>query len=363
MGQYIDKDVKYRWLERFYLSLDFAGTITTAFQVLDKHDFVDYTCGEDDNASYQYEKDVAKMLFWSAMTFRLTLLPLSHHLLKKLRLNHYPDDNEIHLCEKMILESVKSIFFVIMTAQQFDVNAGVYAPLSLLTVWPLFLLYYKKKHPSFSQGSYPEYRKYFEDDTKTAVLFSLGEGVHNALSLAGTCGLLSSFLFNIFYDASHNNDWSHQNKTVGALVLVGLSVGGFTQLKTKLYDVTHISQAVLDIFYFCFINMASSLACISPDKFTPEGFRKSGWQYSVGFALVSVIIASGAVFVSRNNPFGEQEHAVSHQGHLFNGLLRDRLIEEGGDDHDVVYDRSSQSEIDNVSPKSNIKETRIDYVK
>jgi hypothetical protein len=295
-------------------SLDLAGTTISMLQVFDSALFSNDTCGGRDNSQYRYQNDLPKMIFWYVMGARLFVMPLIHHVSKKVGPRRHPQTGNILLFEKMLVESLKSMSFVILNGEAFEVSKAVTIPVSLLTLWPMVLYAYKQQHHDFSQGCYSEYKDYFET-ARQAKIFGLFEAVHNSISFAASVGMVVSFLFNVFYDASHTNDYPDQQMIIAIFILAGFVMGGLNVLNKKTYHLAHKTQASIDIFYFCFMNMASALACIAPEKMQPDGFLESGWKYCTGFAVASLFVSAGTGLCSDHEPFewghAEDDAAIS----------------------------------------------------
>ncbi len=276
----------------------------SALEVISESIFQKYTCATEDDA---YEKDLGKMLFWTLMFTRLALIPAMSRCCYKENVANKQKFEKLQLFESMAVDASKAMFFIVLTARIYSIGAKVYWPVAMLSLWPVFLFIYSQRDKQFEQGAYQQYLAHF-DKKHWAYGFTAGELVFSAFSMAGSCGVVSSLCFDIFYSSSHNNDWKYQNDAIAGLITLGFVFGAITQFSKKYYHFNHVSNEFIDVYYFSFMNMASTLACVKPETMvTPEGFNEHGWKYCLAFAAASLVIAAGVILVSSNKHTKEKD--------------------------------------------------------
>ncbi|MCB1827035.1 MAG: hypothetical protein KDH94_01330 [Coxiellaceae bacterium] len=300
------------WLfENAYPALFSAGLTVGVSLLLFEEYFEEHSCKEVEG---DYWKDLAKRLFWCMFLFRLVVWPLAIFLKKKIiPKEKFPSHLTLERMEVEIIDGIETGVFVFETMQEFEASYVLGFFISAPALWPIFCTFYKFRHPDFVRGP-KGYYKHFPFKKKWT--FIVIECLYNTLSLSSAMSFLVSLLFNILYDSTHPKSYSHERAVLIACI-AGAGILGASSVRGKrLYKAMTYSEAFVNSLYYSLNIAISSIACIKPSYFTDEGFKHTGWIYTLVFGLVCLGIAFVGGFHGMENCY--IDHHDTHDSHAGN---------------------------------------------
>ena len=165
---------------------------------------------------------------------------------------------------------------------------------TLPAIWPIFCCIYKFYDKQFCRGDKKAYDN-FINSPKKRQRFVMMESLYNALSLGSAASFLISLLFNVFYNATHDDSYAYEEAITWALVGLCALTGVGSVFTPKFYKMMCYSEVFITTFYYSFDVIVSSADCMHPSSFTRDHFNNRGLYIVVVSAIFSlgVSIAGG----------------------------------------------------------------------
>lgn len=301
------------WLfENFYPALFWAGLTVAVALLLNEEYFKEHACKKTRHLG----NDAAKKLFLAVFLIRLFALPAVAEIIGKSFPKKSPSEETVGRLEIEFNEGIETGVFVFETLEHFKAPMWLGIMFSVPAVWPVFCAIYKFYNPDFIRGPKRRYKRFKPTIKKYGFIFM--EAAYNLLSLASATEFLVSLLFNIFYNSVHPKSYAHEKAVLAGLMGLASIVGVASVKGFRSYKVMAYSEAFINTLYYTLNVSVATAACLNPSSFTDNGFKQSGWIYTLCFGVLSLVLAIIGGLHGLENPYEHHSHAA-HSHHEKHG--------------------------------------------
>lgn len=211
------------------------------------------------------------------------------------------------LVETESVEVLRTVVFTNLAAFSFvKPKNAIYAAIIVSPFWLLALGWsvycvWRKLHDD-------KFKKEFTGKKKRIASLLL-DGNRNILSLSSTVNVLMGFLFDVFYDTTHEDDYSNQNLITGLLMLLAAALGVYSVVNKKGRSALQFSGGMSNALYYLVLPVLSIYACRSPNGMSGDGFIQKGLWVALATMFLSLPLAMVSGLLVIKSPYDSQDES------------------------------------------------------